>query len=39
MEIAKNYIERAKQSLEIFPDSQYRQRLLSIADYILLRNK
>lgn len=39
MEIAKNYIERAKQSLEIFPDSQYRHRLLSIADYILLRNK
>lgn len=39
MKIAKNYVERAKRALEVFPDSTYRQTLFRIADYILLRNK
>lgn len=39
MEIAKNYVERAKRALEVFPDSIYRQTLFRVADYILLRNK
>lgn len=39
MEIVKNYVDKAKKSLEIFPDSDARQRLFRIADYILLRSK
>jgi geranylgeranyl pyrophosphate synthase len=39
MEIAKNYVYKAKKALEVFPDSTHRQTLFRIADYILLRNK
>jgi len=39
MEIVKNYVDKAKKALEIFPDSDARQRLFRIADYILLRSK
>lgn len=39
IEIAKDYIEKAKSSLYLFNDSPYRQTLFKIADYILLRNK
>ncbi len=39
MEIVKNYINKAKKALEIFPDSEARQRLFRIGDYILLRSK
>jgi len=39
MEIVKNYVDKAKKALEIFPDSESRQRLFRIADYILLRSK
>lgn len=39
MKIVKNYVDKAKKSLEIFPDSDARQRLFRIADYILLRSK
>lgn len=38
-EIAKHYIERAKRSLEIFPDTSHREILFKIADYILMRKK
>jgi len=39
IEIAKDYIEKAKSSLYLFNDSPYKQTLFKIADYILLRNK
>lgn len=39
MEIAKKYIEIAKNSLMIFPDSFHRRTLFKIADYILQRDK
>lgn len=39
LEIARGYIERAKSSLLVFPDSSYRDTLFRIADYILERNK
>lgn len=39
MLIVKNYIEKAKKALEVFPDSVYRRTLMTIADYILQRNK
>lgn len=39
MEIVRNYIDKAKKALEVFPDSESRQRLFRIADYILLRSK
>lgn len=39
MLIVKDYIEKAKKVLEVFPDSVYRRTLMTIADYILQRNK
>lgn len=39
MEIVKNYINKAKKALEIFPDSEARRRLFRMGDYILLRSK
>lgn len=39
MEIVKGYINKAKKALQVFPDSEAKQRLYSIADYILMRNK
>lgn len=38
-ERARDYIERAKNSLLVFPRSSYRDTLFRIADYILERNK
>lgn len=37
--IAKEYVERAKKSLEVFPESKYRDLLSKVADYILMRKK
>ncbi|GAB5045848.1 polyprenyl synthetase family protein [Thermodesulfovibrio sp. TK110] len=39
MEIVKQYIDKAKKALQVFPDSEARQRLSNIADYITLRSK
>lgn len=39
MLIVKDYIEKAKKALAVFPDSVYRKTLMTIADYILQRNK
>lgn len=38
-DIAKIYIEKAKKSLSPFPESETKQTLFKIADYILVRNK
>jgi octaprenyl-diphosphate synthase len=38
MDIAKRYIEKAKNSLLLFPPSSYRQTLFEISDYILQRS-
>ena len=34
---AKEYVERAKRHLDLFPDSKDRQALFAMADYILER--
>ncbi|GAB6184397.1 polyprenyl synthetase family protein [Thermodesulfovibrio hydrogeniphilus] len=39
MQIAKNYVEKAKDSLKVFPDSPERDTLFKIADYVIQRNK
>lgn len=39
MKIVKQYVDRAKKALEIFPDSDAKQNLFRIADYILFRSK
>lgn len=39
MEIAKEYIQKAKDAIMIFPPSPHRQTLFNISDYILQRNK
>lgn len=36
--ISRKYVERAKQALEIFPTSQYRDCLSGLADYIVERD-
>ncbi|MGC8795493.1 polyprenyl synthetase family protein [Thermodesulfovibrio sp.] len=39
MEIVRQYIDKAKKALQVFPDSEARKRLFMIADYITLRSK
>ncbi len=39
MQIAKDYVEKAKESLTVFPDSAERKTLFKIADYVIQRNK
>lgn len=38
-QIVKMYIDKAKKALEVFPDSEYKERVYTIADCILLRGK
>ncbi|WP_353683527.1 polyprenyl synthetase family protein [Thermodesulfovibrio sp. 3907-1M] len=38
MKIVKQYIDKAKKALQVFPDSEARERLFYIADYITLRS-
>lgn len=39
MEIAQKYIKQAKEALWIFPDSEHKERIIKMADYILMRTK
>jgi octaprenyl-diphosphate synthase len=36
-EMAKEYVRRAKASLEVLPDTEYRRALLAVPDFILER--
>jgi len=38
MELAKSYVESAKEELKVFPDSLYLEALTSVADYIVSRD-
>jgi geranylgeranyl pyrophosphate synthase len=35
--MAKEYVRRAKASLEVLPDTEYRRALLAVPDFILER--
>lgn len=37
--IAREYVDRAKKSLEVFPDNRYKELLYRIADYTLVRKR
>lgn len=39
MEIAQNYVKKAKEALRIFPNSEHKDRIIKMADYILRRKK
>ncbi|RUM88768.1 MAG: polyprenyl synthetase family protein, partial [Thermovibrio sp.] len=36
-ELAREYVERAKELLKLFPDSDYRRALSEVADFIVER--
>ena len=38
LKLAREYVERAKESLKIFPDSKFKEALYEIADFIVSRN-
>ncbi len=37
-DVAMSYVSKAKQQLDIFPDSEAKQSLMDFADYVLLRD-
>ncbi|MGK0289225.1 MAG: octaprenyl-diphosphate synthase [bacterium] len=39
LEVAQTYVNKALEYLEILPDSQYRESIKQVAQYILYRNK
>jgi octaprenyl-diphosphate synthase len=36
--LARNYVDRAKKSLSVLPDTEYRRALLAVPDFILERD-
>jgi len=37
LNLARNYVERAKEALSVFPDSPYRRALFDVADFVVKR--
>jgi geranylgeranyl pyrophosphate synthase len=39
LDIARDFVSRAKQALDVVPDSEYRKSLTELCDYIVARDK